>query len=118
MNIQTRETYFVLLHILIYTFPLNEVSVHLKFPDIKIGRSIFCSFQPKLCVFPGSSGTHRVCVYKYKWLYKLMALKSSSFYCQNSVPVFWGLKVRLTLKEWVIFTDVYNSRQNPELPLE
>lgn len=43
-----------------------------KLPDIKIGRSMFCSLRPKWCVLPGSSGTHSVCVCKYHQNTKLM----------------------------------------------
>lgn len=43
-----------------------------KYPDHKIGRSMFCALRPKWCVLPGSSGTHSVCVCKHHQNAKLM----------------------------------------------
>ena len=43
-----------------------------KYPDHKIGRSVFCALRPKWCVLPGSSGTHSVCVCKHHQNPKLM----------------------------------------------
>ena len=33
-----------------------------KYPNVKLGFSKFCTFQPKWCVLTGFSGTHSVCV--------------------------------------------------------
>ena len=33
-----------------------------KYPNVKLGFSKFCTFQPKWCVLAGSLGTHSVCV--------------------------------------------------------
>ena len=43
---------------------LSEVFVEFKkaYPNTKIGKSSFASLRPKWCVWPGSSGTHSVCV--------------------------------------------------------
>lgn len=53
---------------------LNELFVMFreKYPEMKIGRSMFCSLRPKWCVLPGSSGTHSVCVCKYHQNIKLI----------------------------------------------
>ena len=34
----------------------------LKYPDVKLGFSKFCTLRPKWCVLAGASGTHSVCV--------------------------------------------------------
>ncbi|KAK3911351.1 Protein piccolo [Frankliniella fusca] len=53
-----------------------------KFPDLKIGRSIFFSLRPKWCVFPRSTGTHIVCVCQIHEDFKLVlnALKIKDHY--------------------------------------
>ena len=33
-----------------------------KYPNVKLGFSKFCIFQPKWCVLAGSSGTHSMCM--------------------------------------------------------
>lgn len=55
-------------------YSLNELYILFKekHPEMKIGRSMFCSLRPKWCVLPGSSGTHSVCVCKYHQNMKLM----------------------------------------------
>ena len=40
----------------------HEVAALSKYPARQIGFSKFCRLCPKWCVFPGSSGTHSVCV--------------------------------------------------------
>ena len=40
----------------------HEVTALSKYPARQIGFSKFCRLCPKWCVFPGSSGTHSVCV--------------------------------------------------------
>lgn len=54
--------------------PLNELFTLFKqtYPNVKIGRSMFCVLRPKWCVLPGSSGTHSVCVCKYHQNVKLI----------------------------------------------
>lgn len=53
---------------------LNELFSLFKqtYPNLKIGRSLFCSLRPKWCVLPGSTGTHSVCVCKYHQNVKLI----------------------------------------------
>jgi len=33
-----------------------------RYPEVKIGFSKFCSLKPKWCILAGASGTHTVCV--------------------------------------------------------
>lgn len=65
-------------------YSLNELYILFKekHPEMKIGRSMFCSLRPKWCVLPGSSGTHSVCVCKYHQNMKLMieAAKKNATY--------------------------------------
>lgn len=42
-----------------------------EYPQIKISFSKFASLRPKYCVFPGSAGTHTVCVCEQRQNVKL-----------------------------------------------
>ena len=44
----------------------------LKYPDHKVGFSIFCSLRPKWCVLAGPKGTHSVCMCTIQQNVKLM----------------------------------------------
>ena len=50
----------------------HEVAALSKYPARQIGFSKFCRLRPKWCVFPGSSGTHSVCVCTHHQNMKLL----------------------------------------------